>query len=75
MRMIENKFYPDNLIVSNDDKRKLMYIYEMAVTRLQEGDFSLRSCNSNSKDLKALMEMDNSLIQHNSKFKRILGYN
>ena len=47
----------------------------MAVTRLQEGNFSLRSRNSNSKELKVLMEKDNSLTQHNSKFGRVLGYN
>ena len=75
MRMIKNNFYIDNLIVSYDDNCKLMYIDKMAVTRLREEIFSLRSCNSNSKELKALMEKDNSLIQHNSKFERVLGYN
>ena len=33
MRMIENNFYVDNLIVSDDDIHKLMYIYKMALTR------------------------------------------
>ena len=75
MRMIKNIFYEDNLIVSDDDNNKLMYIYKMAVTRLLEGNFLLRSCNSNSKVLKALMEKDNSLTQHNSKFEKFLGYN
>ena len=75
MRMIKNIFYEDNLIVSDDNNIKLMYIYKMAVTRLKEGNFLLRFCNSNSKVLKALMEKDNSLTQHNSKFERILGYN
>ena len=70
MRMIKNNFYIDN-----DDNSKLMYIYKMAVTRLQEGNFSLKSCNSNSKELKTLMEKDNSLTQHNSKFERVIGYN
>ena len=71
----KNNFYVDNLIVSDDDNSKLMYIYKMAVTRLPEGNFSLRSCDSNSKELKALMEKNNSLTQHNSKFERVLGYN
>ena len=63
------------LIVSDDNNSKLMYIYKMAVTRLQKGNFALRSCNYNSKELKALMEKDNSLTQQNSKFERVLGYN
>ena len=74
MRIIKNNFYVDNLIVSDNDNSKLMYIYKIAVNRLQEGNFSLRSCNSNSKELKAPMEKDNSLIQYNSKFERVLGY-
>ena len=36
MRMIKNNFYIDNLIVSDDDNSKLMYIYKMAVIRFQE---------------------------------------
>ena len=64
MHANNKKNYVDNLIVSDDDNSKLMYIYKMAVTRLQEGNFSLRSCNSNSKELKALMEKDNSITQH-----------
>ena len=52
-----------------------MYIYKMAITRFQEGNFSLRSCNSNSKELKVLMKKDNLLTQHNSKFEIVLGYN
>ena len=68
--MIKNNFYIDN-----DDNSKLVYIYKMAVTRSQEGNFSLRSCNSSSEELKALMEKDNSLTQHNSKFERVFGYN
>ena len=59
--MIKNNFYVDNLIVSDDDNSKLIYIYKMAIARLQEGNLSLRSCNSNSKELKALMEKYNSL--------------
>ena len=73
--MIKHNFYVDNLIVSDDDNSKAMYIYKMAVTRWQERNFSLRSCNSNSKELKAQMEKGNSFIQHNSKFERVLGYN
>ena len=64
-----------NLIVSDIDNSQLMYIYKMAVTRLQEGNFSLGSCNSNSTELKTLMEKDNPLTQHNSKSERVLGYN
>ena len=46
------------------------------VVRLQEENFLLRSHNSNSQKLKALMEKkDNSLVQHNSEFERVLGYN
>ena len=74
-RIIKNDFYVDNLIVSDDNNSKFMYIYKMSVTRLQEGHFLLRSCNSNSKELKVLMEKDNSLTQHNSKFERVLRYN
>ena len=75
MRIIQNNFYIENLIVSDDDNSKLMYIYKMVVNRLQEGHFLSRSCNSNSKELKAMMEKDNSLIQHNSKFERVFWYN
>ena len=61
--MIKNNFYEDNLIVSDDDNSKLMYIYKMAIIRLQ------------IEESKSLMEKDNSLTQHNSKFERVLEYN
>ena len=71
---MKNDFYVENLIVPEDDNSKLMYIDKMTVTGLQEGNFSLRSCYSNSKELKALMENVNSLTQHNSKFESVLVY-
>ena len=75
MRMIKNNSDVDNFNVSDDDNSKFICIYKMAVTRFQEGNFSLTSFNFNSKEFKDLMEKDNSLIQHNSKLERVLGYN
>lgn len=73
--MTKNNFYVDNLTITDDNISELVHIYKTAIARLQEGNFSLRSCNSNSKQLKTMTIKDNSLVQHNSEFERILWYN
>lgn len=56
--MIKSNFYVDNLIVMDDNIDRLKYVYKTAIDRLQEGNFSLRSCNSNTKELRKLMMED-----------------
>lgn len=64
-----------NLIVTNDDIDKLIHIYKTAIARLKEGNFTLKSCNSNLEQLKTLLIEENTLVQHNSGSERFLGYN
>ena len=41
--MIKNNFYVDNLIVSDDNNSKLMYIYKMAVNGSNKFNFTSKS--------------------------------
>lgn len=75
MRMIKNNFYVDNMNVTDDDVGKLVHVYKTAIAILQELNFSLIPCNSNSSELETLMKENNSLVQHKSEFERVLGYN
>ena len=62
--MMKNNFYVDNLIKTSNNVEELEYLYKESVQRLQQGNFELRSCNTNLDSLKHKMIEDNKYVEH-----------
>ena len=72
--IMKNKFFVDNLVTTSDDVQKLTNVYRESVFRFDQAGFDLRSCNTNSNDLRNLMKQDNKYIEHNNPYDKVLGY-
>ena len=72
--MMQSCFFVDNLVKTLNDEDALCRLYSDSVTRLAQGNFDLRSCNSNSDKLKALMQSDNKFVEHGCDAEKVLGY-
>ena len=53
----------------------LITLYTEAVPRLREGNFQLRSCNSNCESLKSIMKEEGTIVQHGCEYEKVFGYN
>ena len=72
--MLKNNFYLDNLIKTSNDAVELENLYKESVQRLQQGNFELRSCNTNLNTLKQKMIEDDKYVEHGQKVEKVLGY-
>ena len=72
--MLKNNFYVDNLIKTSNDAVELENLYKESVQRLQQGNFELRSCNTNLNTLKQKMIEDDKYVEHGQKVEKVLGY-
>ena len=72
--MIRNKFFVDNLATTSNDIDKLTKLYKDCSERMDNSNFSLRSCNTNDKALRELMKVDGRFVTHNSEYDKVLGY-
>ena len=73
-RMMESRFYVDNLVALESDPDRLADLYSLARKRLQEGGFTIQSCNSNHEVLRAKMKTDDTLSAQTEEWERVLGY-
>ena len=73
-QMLKNCFYVDNLNKTSNNKEKLIHLYKEAVRRMSEGNFDLRSCNTNCNELKELMIKDKKYVEHGCDLEKVLGY-
>ena len=73
-RMIQSRFFVDNLVKTGNSVEKLTELYRECAKRLDAVHFDLRSCNSNSLELQAHMKKDNRYIQHGQVLDKVLGY-
>merc|ERR1712030_155126 len=73
-QMLKNCFYVDNLNKTSNSKEKLVHLYKEAVRRMSEGNFDLRSCNTNCNELKKLMIKDKKYVEHGCDLEKVLGY-
>ena len=71
---MENKYYVDNLVVTESDPARLAGLYSQVRKRLQEGGFVLQSCNSNCDSLRSEMRRDGTLSAHVGRWGMVLGY-
>jgi len=72
--MMEERFYVDNLVMSDADPDVLTELYSTCRVRLQQGGFELRACNSNCNSLRDQMSRDGTLSTHGSRWEKVLGY-
>ena len=69
-----NNFFVDNLVKSHNSEDELVQLYVNSVARMGQGNFDLRSCNTNSEKLKEIMIKDTRYVEHNCDFEKVLGY-
>ena len=73
-KILENNFYVDNLIVTSNELGELHELYNLCYNRMKEGGFTLRSWNSNSIELREILEKDGRLVEHGCTEEKVLGY-
>jgi len=64
----------DNLVFTDNNTDILIDLYKNSINRMQEGNFNLRSWNTNNPKLKQIMISDSKLVNHSSEFEKVLGY-
>ena len=72
--ILQNNFYVDNLIVTDNDLDKVKDLYVSCNSRMEEGGFNLRSWNTNCHELKDQMVKDDRYVQHGCTEEKVLGY-
>ena len=72
--VMENKFYVDNLVVTESDPVRLAEMYSQVRKRLQEGGLVVQSRNSNCDSLRRGMRRDGTLRAHEGRWEMVLGY-
>ena len=72
--MLKNNFFVDNLVKTSNSIEHLTDLYKTSAIRLAEGNFDLRSCNTNNDSLRNLMSQDVRLVEHGCEFDKVLGY-
>ena len=73
-KMMQNRFYVDNLVTAEADPHRLVELYSLTKERLQEGGFILQSCNTNVDALRDRMRRDGTLSVHDKEWEKALGY-
>ena len=72
--MLMNNFFVDNLVKTSNSEEHLTGLYKSSVERMAEGNFNLRSCNTNCKELKEVMIKDKKFVEHGCSQEKVLGY-
>ena len=73
-KMMENRFYVDNLVTAEANPHRLVELYSLTKERLREGGFILQSCNTNVDALRDRMRRDGTLSVHDKEWEKVLGY-
>ena len=72
--MLLNNFYVDNLVKTSNSISELSKLYTEAFARMQQGNFDLRSWNTNCEELKKQMIEDQNFVDHGCELEKVLGY-
>ena len=67
-------FYANDLCITSSSPEELIILYNEAVPRLQEGNFQLRSSNSNCQVLYSILMEEDIIVQHGCEYEKILDY-
>ena len=73
-KMLMSDFYVDNLVKTSNSTSHLSELYLESLRRMEEGNFHLRSWNTNSKELLNQLVADNTFVQHGCELEKVLGY-
>ena len=72
-KILKENLYVDNMLVTSNDINFLKKVYTKTQHRLEEGGFTLRSCNSNSKELQSIMTDQGNMAPHGNSYEKVLG--
>ena len=72
-KILKENLYVDNMLVTSNNLDFLKDVYRETQNRLEEGGFTLRSWNSNSKELQSIMTDQNNLATHGNPYEKVLG--
>ena len=75
IKILKNNFYVDNIHQTNNHSKELIKFYKIAIDRFQSDNFNVRSCNTNSEELKSIIVKKNIISQRVEDWEKILGYN
>ena len=73
-RVIQSKFFVDNLVYTCNSSESLAGIYRECASRLDRSHFNLQACNSNCETLRQEMIQDGRYITHGCEWDKVLGY-
>ena len=74
-KVLKENLYVDNMLVTSNNLNFLKEVYAKTQNRLEEGGFTLRSWNSNSKELQSLMTNQGNIASDGNSFEKVLGKN
>ena len=63
-KILKENLYVDNMLVTSNNLNFLEEVYTKTQNRLEEGGFTLRSWNSNSKELQSIMTNQSNIASH-----------
>ena len=70
-----NHFYEDNLVKTHNSAAVTMVsLYKEAIKIMQEGNFTLKSCNSNGEVVRTQMIEDENYVDHSLTHEKVLSY-
>ena len=72
-KIIKENLYVDNMLVTSNDINFLKKVYTETQHRLEEGGFTLRSWNSNSKELQPIMTDQGNTASYGNSYETVLG--
>ena len=72
-KILKENLYVDNMLVTSNDINFLKKVYTETQRRLEEGGFTLRSWNSNSKELQSIMTDQGNISPHGNSYEKVLG--
>ena len=72
-KILKENMYVDNLLVTSNSLEFMKEVYQETQSRLEEGGFTLRSWNSNSKELQSVMSDKGNLACHGNSYEKVLG--
>ena len=72
-KILKENLYADNRLVTSNNLNFLKEVYTETQNRLEEGGFTLRSWNSNSKELQFIVTSQGNIASHGNSFEKVLG--
>ena len=72
-KILKGNLYVDNMLVTRNNLNFSKEVYTKTQNRLEEVGFTLRSWNSNSKELQSIMTDQGNIASHGNSYEKVLG--